>query len=189
MNPITLPSSEADLTLVSDSNRPSCSRSRVSLASDRRLSVFSGTTMVRRSLSTVTERYFAMRQSSALLTRVINHRIVRADPSYRRYFSAWRMSPSSSCRIQAVYELTSGQTTSKLGGAILTKPSSLGTCPSPTVSHASSMPFAIRRSQDTLLIRPELAHNLESAHNSRHEFHFSSIAEMYLVKLSALIRQ
>ncbi|KAH8916083.1 hypothetical protein BT69DRAFT_1356002 [Atractiella rhizophila] len=33
----------------------------------------------------------------------------------------------------------------------------------------------------------ELAHNLESIHNSRHEFYFSSICEQYFVRLAALV--
>jgi Zn-dependent peptidase ImmA (M78 family) len=33
----------------------------------------------------------------------------------------------------------------------------------------------------------ELAHNLESGHNSSHEFYFSSIAEEYLLAFGQLI--
>lgn len=38
------------------------------------------------------------------------------------------------------------------------------------------------------LISPELAHNLESAHNAAHEFYFSSIAEEYLVRFVPLLQ-
>lgn len=34
----------------------------------------------------------------------------------------------------------------------------------------------------------EIAHNLESAHNASHEFYFSSIAEEYLVRFAALLK-
>jgi hypothetical protein len=34
---------------------------------------------------------------------------------------------------------------------------------------------------------PELAHNLESAHNASHEFYFSSISEEYLVAFMAVL--
>jgi hypothetical protein len=56
-----------------------------------------------------------------------------------------------------------------------------GTCPSLMVCHYPSTEYVSSH--------VELAHNLESAHNSRHEFHFSSIAETYMVQLSALLRQ
>ncbi|KAK8864438.1 hypothetical protein IAR55_001687 [Kwoniella newhampshirensis] len=38
-------------------------------------------------------------------------------------------------------------------------------------------------------IAHELAHNLESAHNSAHEFYFSSIAEEYLVRFVSVLQQ
>ena len=63
------------------------------------------------------------------------------------------------------------------------KRSSRGTLVSPMVSCIAP----VSSSQADLNI--ELAHNLESAHNSAHEFYFSSIAEEYLVRFTSLLQQ
>ena len=50
---------------------------------------------------------------------------------------------------------------------------------------SDTAPFVGKNSADNA----ELAHNLESAHNSAHEFYFSSIAEEYLVRFTTLLQQ